>query len=453
MKRGSRLVRILSIVCVVCLALGLPGTRNPAAAQVLPAPDPVIAGLLDQVQTDELVALVGTLSGEWPALVEHTQYPISTRATTSGIPLQKATQFVYEYLQARGLAPGFHEWEYRGYTGRNVIGSLPGITKPDEIILLTAHLDDNPWTGRAPGADDNASGCTALLEAADILSEYRFGRTLRFAFFTGEEQGMLGSHEYAAWARTQGQNIAAVLNLDMIAYDSLGNPDVKLHIQTETSPLYSAELAIAQTFASVVGTYGLDLTPIITPYSHGSSDHASFWAQNYPAMLVIEDDEDDFNIHYHSPNDRLAYFNLAYFTDFVKAAIGTGAVLAGPEPGSPGDYRAQLDQPAVLLRGLTGAQATYALTLTNMGSLTDTYTLAVMDGTWTTSLPSQVGPLAPGASASFSVTVNVPQGTLPGAADTATLSVVSQGSGQDVDWALLTTLASWRSHYLPLIMP
>lgn len=91
--------------------------------------------------------------------------------------------------------------------GRNVVGIQPGEGRPGEIVVVCAHLDDMPEAGPAPGADDNASGSAAVLEAARILSQYRFDRTLHFVLFTGEEQGLLGSRHYVTDAQAGGSNI------------------------------------------------------------------------------------------------------------------------------------------------------------------------------------------------------------------------------------------------------
>ena len=60
---------------------------------------------------------------------------------------------------------------------------------PNDIFVIGAHLDDMPTGSTAPGADDNASGSVATLIAADILSQYQWGCTLRFAFWTGRSRG------------------------------------------------------------------------------------------------------------------------------------------------------------------------------------------------------------------------------------------------------------------------
>ena len=447
MMHKTFLGRLFIIVCVCCTAFSPSAGRfSPAAAKAFPA-DPLVVEMLVQVQTEGLVAQAGSLSGEWPALVDNAQYTISTRATASGEPIQKATEYVYEHMQSLGLLPAFDDWTSWGYSGRNVIGSLPGTYLPDEIVLLTAHLDDRPYSGRAPGMDDNGSGSTALLVAADILSEYRFARTLRFVFFTGEEQGMLGSLRYAAEMRAAGENIVAVLNLDMIAWDSLGAPDLMLHIRTGSAE----DLAIAEVFTNVVSAYNLELTPQIAADGHGSSDHASFWGQGYPAMLAIEDDQDDFNPFSHSTGDCLSHLNLAYFTNFVKAAVGTGAHLAVLSKASPGDYGAQVGPAEAMHWGNPAEVVPYTLQLTNTGTLTDTYQLAVSDNTWTTILPTEVGPLAAGSRTDVTVSVSVPNGAPVGMADIATLRIISEASSTQVDAAELTTVVRWKVFYLPLV--
>jgi acetyl esterase/lipase len=77
----------------------------------------------------------------------------------------------------------------------NVIAEIPGTTKPDEVVMLGAHLDS--WTG-GTGTTDNATGCAVMMEAMRILKklDLKPARTVRLALWTGEEQGLLGSRAY-----------------------------------------------------------------------------------------------------------------------------------------------------------------------------------------------------------------------------------------------------------------
>ena len=288
-------------------------------------PDPIIAEMMAQVDSATVYLYDGNLSGENEVAIGGQPYTINTRYSKSGTPIQKATQFVYEHFQDLGLEVEYHNYNWWGYNWRNVVATKPGITDPDDIYIVCAHVDStsNDPYNYAPGADDNASGATAVMIAADILSQYDFGYTIRFVTFTGEEQGLRGSHCYAQDAYYEGDNILGVLNLDMIAYDSDDQPIFELHAGTG-----AGSIAIANLFTDVVDTYDIDLTPeIITAGATNRSDHASFWDYGYDAILAIED-WDDFTPYYHTTNDQLSSLNIPYFTEFVKASVGTVASMA-----------------------------------------------------------------------------------------------------------------------------
>ncbi|GAK57774.1 putative aminopeptidase [Candidatus Vecturithrix granuli] len=304
-------------------------------------PLPLIQNLIDQVTQSTLSAYTSRLSGVTPAIIGGASYTITTRHTDSGTPIQKATQYVYEHLQALGLAVRYQNWNNDDYesSGRNVIGELRGTTRPGEIVLITAHLDDMPASGLAPGADDNASGAAGVMVAADVMSAYTFERTVRFVFFTGEEIDFLGSYAYAESVYNANQNIVAVYNLDMIAWDNKGGPDFRLYTRLPSNPGYAGDLALAQLLVQVINTYGLSssLTPLIISNGYDFSDHASFWGFGYAALWAIEDD-DDFNPYYHTKNDKLQYLNMSYFTAVVKASLGSIAHQAVPIEQSGNSY-------------------------------------------------------------------------------------------------------------------
>ncbi|HNT75592.1 MAG TPA: M20/M25/M40 family metallo-hydrolase [Anaerolineae bacterium] len=295
-------------------------------------PDPLVADMMAQIQQSDLYSYTAQLTGVWPTTVGGDPYTITTRHTASGVPVQKATAWAYEHLQALGLAVSYHDWTYGAYSNRNIIAELPGAETPDGIVLITAHIDNLPASGSAPGADDNASGSIGVLTAAQLMSQHTFSRTVRFVLFTGEEQGMYGSKRYADLVSAAGDDIVAVYNMDMIAWDNVGGPTLRLHIRAAANPGYPGDLAIAGVFTNVVEAYGLDaaLTPIIDPDGLLFSDHSFFWNKGYPAILAIEDDNDDFNDYYHTAGDRLSTLNMAYYTAYVKASVGTAAHLAGP---------------------------------------------------------------------------------------------------------------------------
>jgi len=212
---------------------------------------------------------------------------------------------------------------------RNVVATKVGTTYPDREVIICAHYDavsQIPYL-RAPGADDNGSGTTAVEAAARILSQYPFENTLKFIGFSGEEQGLLGSKAYAEDAYNRGDSIVAVVNLDMIAYDSDDDYAGEIHCGTDSNSINIGDL-----FMEVAAEYQLPL--VLEKFTSGASrvsDHASFWDYGYPAIMGIEDKSDDFNPHLHSTGDNMSIVNASYFAEYVRAALATVATLAVPD--------------------------------------------------------------------------------------------------------------------------
>jgi hypothetical protein len=95
----------------------------------------------------------------------------------------------------------------------NVIADIPGTEKPDEYVIIGAHIDSDD---AGDGATDNGTGVCAALEAARILMEAdaRPARTIRFILFSGEEIGKVGSKAYVAEHEDIMRNVSVMLNMD-----------------------------------------------------------------------------------------------------------------------------------------------------------------------------------------------------------------------------------------------
>ena len=281
--------------------------------------DPLVQSMVDQVTSAQVSQYDRELAGELPVWVDGAWYTITSRYTNSGTPIQKTTSYIGELWENLGLDVEYHVWG--GPTYPNVIGELPGLVQPENVFIIGGHVDDVSGT---PGADDNASGSVAAMIAADIMTQYQWGCTLRFAVWTGEEQGLLGSEAYAQRAYNNGENILGYLNLDMIAWNTPNSSrDIDLYYRSSVP----GSLAMAQQFAGVVDAYNLNLIPYLGTGMSGS-DHTSFLDFGFPAILGIEDN-DDFNPYYHGSGDTPAHTDLAYFTDYVKASIADFAHLTG----------------------------------------------------------------------------------------------------------------------------
>ena len=103
----------------------------------------------------------------------------------------------------------------------NVVAIQRGTEHPDRYIMMSGDIDSrvsdaNDFSSDSPGANDNASGMAGTLEAARVLSGYRFKNSIVYAGLSGEEQGLFGGQGLAAYAQEQGWELIGVLNNDMI---------------------------------------------------------------------------------------------------------------------------------------------------------------------------------------------------------------------------------------------
>jgi len=131
------------------------------------------------------------------------------------------------YLEERYKGYGFsvETYAFNSLYSEDVIAEKKGTVDPSIIIVVGAHYDSRSTsltdvTLRAPGADDNASGTSNLLELARIISEnnVNFEYTLRLCSFSGEEQGLVGSRAYAKFLAEQNAQVKAMFNGDMLGY-------------------------------------------------------------------------------------------------------------------------------------------------------------------------------------------------------------------------------------------
>jgi hypothetical protein len=199
-----------------------------------------------------------------------------------------------------------------------------GTDYPDKKYIICAHYDDSPVQPPAPGADDNASGTAAVLEAARILSQVPTPYTIIFALWDEEEIGYFGSRNFALQAFQSGENILGVVNLEMFGWDSNNDGLIDIH----TQPI-AQSVDLANLVYYLENHYNLGLSPVIYNPGTNSSDHGSFWNYGYSALVFSEAlYGGDFNPYYQTSNDRIAHFNLNYFHALSKLAIATISHLA-----------------------------------------------------------------------------------------------------------------------------
>ncbi|MBE9563608.1 MAG: Zn-dependent exopeptidase M28 [Proteobacteria bacterium] len=184
-------------------------------------------------------------------------------------------------------------------------------------IVMTAHLDSVNHPGGldavAPGADDNASGASAVLSMAAALSSVTFTHDLTFVFFGGEEQGLHGSTQYLnSLSASEKANIHAVLNMDMIGSLNTTTPTVLL----EGAPI--SQWMIDELVNSATNHTMLEIQTSLNPFA---SDHVPFLNAQIPAVLTIEG-ADDANDAIHTDQDTLDRVNVELAMEILRMNLG-----------------------------------------------------------------------------------------------------------------------------------
>ncbi len=279
---------------------------------------PTIQTIINQTNIDSLTYFVRELSGDVQTIIGGSPYTIVSRHKNQP-GNNKAADYIKQKLNSYGLIT--YDQNFSA-TGRNVYGVQPGSLYPNKKYIICAHYDDMPSGTTAPGADDNASGTAAVIEAARIFTEYDSKYTIIYALWDEEEQGLIGSAYYALQAFNGGDSIMGVINMDMISYDSNSDGQAEIH----TRPIASS-ISLKDNMIQINSLYGIGLTLATINPGATWSDHASFWTRNFGAICLIELDG-DFNAYYHTVNDKIQYFNMPYYLKMSKVAFGTVATLA-----------------------------------------------------------------------------------------------------------------------------
>lgn len=223
-----------------------------------------------------------------------------------------------------------------------------------QMVIVCCHLDStagrepagqyNQKTDPAPGADDNGSGLAAVLGIAKYLSQFRGNllHTIRFCFFNAEEVGLIGSQSYAPIMKDKEIPIKAVVNLDMLGFNSDNHKTFEIHAGHFNSHIRDLCIPIAELIKQWSENLGkLGSAQIYKGTIQGGphdfdrdkydgaierSDHFSFQQEGYPACHISEDffanypteSSDDPNPNYHRFTDQV--IDISYTSDIVNCA-------------------------------------------------------------------------------------------------------------------------------------
>jgi len=276
---------------------------------------------------------------------------------TSPDALRAAEDHVAGELGAAGLRVERQLFTWGAREFHNVLGTLDGTDPARPWVVVGAHFDS---VARSPGADDNASGVAALLEAARLLAPARPAATVQFVGFNLEEiqnpfgalrlggevhaigSFRIGSRAYAHWLRARGQAIAGALVLEM-----LGFTGPRQRVPAAVRLL--AKVPKVGDFLAAVGDAGsrhllaaferaasgvIPVVPLTVPLRGWvapdvrRSDNARFWDAGYPALLLTDTAELR-NPHYHRRSDTPETLDYGFLAAATEAVVRTVREMAG----------------------------------------------------------------------------------------------------------------------------
>jgi hypothetical protein len=313
--------------------------------------------LIDEVSMENLVATVRTLE----AAGGHGSRVTLTPGNDSGrVAIYEAfdalvhlTSVEYDTFTIQADPP------YNTTPQFNVVATLPGKQDPSRVLLIGAHFDcsasrmgsiiwNEQWeTIAAPGADDNATGVATMIEVARILSDpasrFENAYTLKFVAFGSEESGPAhsgghgGSRHYAQEARARDERIVGVINVDMIGYNPAHN---YVAIVSDAASQW-----LGTNFVAARDEMEIDLLTNSSPFPRATySDHASFWEQGYPAILLIENAPPwnnstyyTANPFYHTSADSSGTLNMELVRLVTQTTLATAIRLSGTVTGVDND--------------------------------------------------------------------------------------------------------------------
>ena len=222
----------------------------------------------------------------------------------------------------------------QGYPQQSVIMTIPGTTRAGEVVVIGGHLDSISMlggkNGRAPGADDDASGIATLSEIARVLlqSNYRPARTIKFIAYAAEEIGLRGSQAIVRDFKQKGINVVGALQLDMTNYQG-SEKDIWLMKDFTNADQNAFVTKLIDTY--VGATWGLDAC------GYGCSDHASWYRAGVPASMPFESRMKDRNKSIHTKDDtlELSNNNADHAIKFAKLGAAYAIEMAKGELGPP----------------------------------------------------------------------------------------------------------------------
>lgn len=275
----------------------------------------VVAEMVSQLQQSNLTSTVTNMSN------------FNNRYYTaqSGVEASNWLKGEWDLLSSSRDDISVELYQHSGWAQPSVIATIQGSTLADEIVVIGGHLDSingsSPANGRAPGADDNASGIAVVTETLNAIvnSGFRPERTIKLMGYAAEEVGLRGSDEIAAEFALDNIDVVGAAQFDMTGFRGTSGQDFTF-ITDFTNAGQN------QYMADLVDTYLTDLSYGFDLCGYGCSDHASWTRHGFASSFPFEANFRNSNGRIHTSSDSA--FDSAHAINFAKLSVIYAAELA-----------------------------------------------------------------------------------------------------------------------------
>ena len=200
-----------------------------------------------------------------------------------------------------------------------------------DIVLVSAHQDSiNSFSraeGRAPGADDDGSGSTSVLEAFRVLamSQTPIRRPIEFHWYSGEEVGLLGSQDVASAYKKLGKKVVAMIQNDMTGYvDAVSRSNNSPHIGLIVDHV---DQEVVKFLSMIIDEY-VDIPYVTSRCGYACSDHASWSKAGYRSGFLTEGRFSEMNPNIHGVRDTVDKIDFDHAAEFTKLILAFAVELA-----------------------------------------------------------------------------------------------------------------------------
>jgi len=276
---------------------------------------------------DEVKKIASNVKGSNIEKYNHMLTEFFTRYYTTETG-ELAAKKIYETFKSIAVDAGRRDIEvhFFSHTWRqpSVVARINGNgAKKNEVVIISAHEDSINLGGlyRAPGADDDASGVSNVIEAFRAIVESGFlpNRTIEFHTYAAEEVGLRGSQAIASQYQQMKVPVHAQLQLDMTMY-------------TKT-PQYIAVMtdyvdqSLTEFMKQLITTYTTK-SVVLSRCGYGCSDHASWYKAGYRSAFPFETTFDQDNPYIHTSNDIFDHLSVEHGIEFTKLAVAFAVELS-----------------------------------------------------------------------------------------------------------------------------